>query len=140
MEIKFATDPDCIRKCWKVIHELRPHLEEGTFEQTIQRLQLAGYQLIYIEKNGEALAAAGFETGEKLHRGKYIYIDDLSTLPAYRNQGLGSLLLDYIFDFGRKNDFDQVHLDSGVQRFDAHRLYLKKGFDITSHHFALKLK
>jgi hypothetical protein len=30
----------------------------------------------------------------------------------------------------------ELHLDSGVQRFGAHRVYLKNGFDITSHHFA----
>ena len=140
MEIKIALDPTAIKKCWKVLHELRPHLEEDTFVETIQRLQKSGFQLIYIEANGEAVSAAGFVTGEKLIRGKYIYIDDLSTLPAFRKKGLGSLLLDWIFDYAKINNFDQVHLDSGVQRFDAHRLYLTKGFDITSHHFALKLK
>jgi len=32
----------------------------------------------------------------------------------------------------------QVHLDSGVQRFAAHRFYLRNGFDIASHHFSVK--
>jgi hypothetical protein len=27
-----------------------------------------------------------------------------------------------------------------LQRFAAHRFYLKRGMDITSHHFQLKLK
>ena len=35
---------------------------------------------------------------------------------------------------------DQVHLDSGPQRHDAHRLYLNHGFKIIGHHLALNLK
>jgi len=33
----------------------------------------------------------------------------------------------------------QFQLDSGVQRFGAHRFYLMKRMDITAHHFGLKL-
>jgi hypothetical protein len=32
----------------------------------------------------------------------------------------------------------QLELDSGVQRFGAHRFYLREGFDISSHHFSIE--
>jgi hypothetical protein len=32
-----------------------------------------------------------------------------------------------------------IELDSGVQRFDAHRFYLRERFSITSHHFGKPL-
>ncbi len=35
---------------------------------------------------------------------------------------------------------DQVHLDSGPSRYEAHRLYLNHGFKIIGHHFALDFK
>jgi hypothetical protein len=31
----------------------------------------------------------------------------------------------------------QLHLDSGVQRFGAHRFYLRAGFNIGGHHFSI---
>lgn len=34
---------------------------------------------------------------------------------------------------------EELHLDSGVQRFPAHRLYLKFGFDIGAHYFSKAL-
>lgn len=43
-------------------------------------------------------------------------------------------------NLAREKDYDQFHLDSGVQRFGAHRFYLTKRMDISSHHFALRLK
>jgi hypothetical protein len=35
---------------------------------------------------------------------------------------------------------DQLHLDSGVQRFGAHRFYLASRMDIIAHHFTMKLR
>jgi hypothetical protein len=33
-----------------------------------------------------------------------------------------------------------LHLDSGVRRFDAHRFYLNKRMNISSHHFSMVLR
>jgi hypothetical protein len=34
---------------------------------------------------------------------------------------------------------DEVHLDTGFSRHDAHRLYLNKGFKLSCHHMSLQL-
>ena len=70
---------------------------------------------------------------------KHFYIDDLSTLPQYRGKGYGSALLDFVINEAKSLGFDVVTLDSGHQRHDAHRLYLNKGFTISSHHFTKKM-
>ena len=41
--------------------------------------------------------------------------------------------------WARKRECAELHLDSGVQRFGAHRFYLNHRMDITSHHFAIQL-
>ena len=38
-------------------------------------------------------------------------------------------------DLVKEKECKQVHLNSGCQRNDAHRLYLNKGFDLVSLHF-----
>lgn len=134
-QVEIADTPEKILKCWEVIYALRPHLVQDEFVALIQKMQADKFTLLFIEEAGKAVSAAGFVEGIKLHRGKYIYIDDLSTLTSHRGKGLGTALLDWIFDYAQKNSFNQVHLDSGVQRFDAHRLYLNYGFNISSHHF-----
>ena len=74
-----------------------------------------------------------------LYSGKTLYIDDLSTLPGARGKGYASTLLDFVIEQARQHGCQCVSLDSGQNpaRYDAHRLYLKKGFNITSHHFKL---
>ena len=98
-----------------------------------------GYALVFIEKNGVVKAAAGYRVAEYLAWGKALYVDDLITDEGDRGRGLGGALLKWLMDKSRELDCAEFHLDSGVHRFDAHRLYLKNRMIISSHHFAKKV-
>lgn len=137
MNILQATTDDHILACWDVLHALRPHLQQEQFLDLIKTQLREGYHLIFIEKDGRAVSAAGYRYLRKLFDGPIIYIDDLSTLPEARGQGHAGALLDWIIEKARQEGLNGVTLDSGHQRFDAHRLYLNKGFRISSHHFTL---
>jgi GNAT superfamily N-acetyltransferase len=140
-DIRLATDDEQIRSCYKVMNQLRPHLNsEQEFVEQVQRQIQEGYHLAYIEDNGEIKALAGFRFLEFLAWGKVIYIDDLVSDTATRRNGYGSKILKWVVNEAKKANCDQVHLDSGPQRHDAHKLYLNHGFKIIGHHFALDLK
>ena len=66
-----------------------------------------------------------------------MYIEDLVTDSQRRSSGLGRVMMDWLKCHARQNECEQVHLDSGVQRFPAHRFYLREGFNIASHHFSI---
>jgi GNAT superfamily N-acetyltransferase len=115
--------------------------DEESFVRQIDDMQrVEGYRLVGAFEDGEseAVAAAGFRTLHSLAWGHYLYVDDLSTLPEARRRGHGRALLDWLLEEGRRLGCEQLHLDSGVglDRADAHRLYLNAGMVITAHHFA----
>jgi GNAT superfamily N-acetyltransferase len=115
--------------------------DEEAFVRRVDDLQRPeGYRLVgaFEEDAPDAVAVAGFRTGHSLAWGHYLYVDDLSTLPQARRRGHGRDLLDWLIDEGRRLGCEQLHLDSGVglDRADAHRLYLNAGLVIVSHHFA----
>ena len=139
MEIKIAHSDSDILKCFKVIKELRPHLAEETFLSLIKKMMAEGYELAFIEENNKAVAAVGFRYLQLLYNGTQYYIDDLTTLPESRGRGYAGRLLDFVETLAREKGFNTVTLDSGHQRFDAHRLYLNKGFKIVAHHFSKTL-
>lgn len=123
---------------------LRTHYEdEAAFVERVDAVQRAeGYRIVGIFEDGpHALAVAGFRVGHMLAWGRFLYVDDLSTLPEARRRGYGARLLEWLTEEARRLDCDQLHLDSGVtaDRYDAHRLYLNTGLAITSHHFARML-
>jgi GNAT superfamily N-acetyltransferase len=123
------------------MRQLRPHLtEEDAFVEQVQRQLAEGYHLAYSQDSEEVKALAGFRFLEFLAWGKVLYIDDLITDTSMRRSGHGGMLLKWVIDQAKKAGCDQVHLDSGPQRHDAHRLYLNHGFKIIGHHFALNFK
>jgi GNAT superfamily N-acetyltransferase len=58
---------------------------------------------------------------------------------AARSRGHGGALLAWLVDQARSADCRSLELDSGVQRFDAHRFYLTNRMAISAHHFRLVL-
>lgn len=140
MEIKQATEKEDFLKCWDVVHELRPHLDPEKYLTLMLYMIDEGYKLIYIEGNGKGVSFCGYRITTMLHRGRSIYIDDLCSLPEARGKGHAKALLNFVLKEAEKEELQSIHLDSGYQRHQAHRLYLNFGFTITSHHFAMNLK
>lgn len=128
-----------ISRCVETMQHLRPHLVPQNFVSQVLRQFKQGYQLAVIFDEGTAASLMGFRIQEFLAWGRVLYIDDLITHPNCLKRGHAGQLLDWAEEYAKKNGCEQVHLDSGYQRNDAHRLYLNKGFDLVSHHFAKKL-
>jgi GNAT superfamily N-acetyltransferase len=136
IEIKIAKTETAILKCWEVLLALRPHLKKENFVSTVKEMMGEGYTLAYIGEGEKAVAAVGYRYQQFLYNGKHFYIDDLSTLPESRGKGFAGKLLDFVIDQAKANGYKGVTLDSGYTRFDAHRLYLNKGFTLNCHHFS----
>lgn len=140
-EVKKAIAKAQISACFKVVQQLRPHLkEEEAFVQQVQRQMREGYHLVYLQEDGTVKAVAGYRSLEFLAWGKVLYIDDLITDVEARKSGFGGILLKWLTEEAKKLNCNQIHLDSGYQRHEAHRLYLKHGFKIYTHHFAKDVK
>lgn len=137
--IKLAETDDEINGCFAVMSQLRTNLWSGTFLEQVKRQMDDNFKLAFLAENGEVKAVAGFRIGEMLHRGRYLYVDDLATDEEERSKGYGDALFDWLVEYAKAENCIQFHLDSGVQRFDAHRFYFRKRMKITSYHFALDL-
>ena len=134
--IAVARTKEEIQRCFPVMAELRPHLVEKEFVGRVRRQHKAsGYQLVFLEDGGTVRALAGFRIAECLWAGKFFYVDDLVTTGRERSQGRGRQLMDWLIARARKEGCKEFHLDSGVQRFEAHGFYLKNRLHIVAYHF-----
>jgi GNAT superfamily N-acetyltransferase len=139
--IAIAKTPEEIRHCYPAMRELRTHLtSEQEFVGRVQRQQKEGYQLAFLETDGKVCAVAGYRFLESLFSGKNLYVDDLVTRDRDRSRGFGGQLLDWLIEQARANNCETLELDSGVQRFDAHRFYFSKRMSISSYHFRIKIE
>lgn len=141
VRVALAVEEEEIRSCYAVMAELRPHVSAEEFVPRVRRqMETDGYKLAYLADGSEVKAVAGFRVSECLAWGKFVYVDDLVSKEGERSKGYGGEFFDWLVDYARGEGCDQFHLDSGVQRFAAHRFYLTKRMFIEAHHFSLKLK
>ena len=138
-EIFIATADSEIESCFPVFSALRPHLKRDDFLPQVRRQMEQSYRILALRHEGVVKSAAGFRFAEFLAWGKVLYIDDLSTLPGERSNGFAGSLLDWLIDHARANRCRGVHLDTGYARHAAHRLYLRKGLQLSCHHLALEI-
>jgi GNAT superfamily N-acetyltransferase len=141
MEIAEARTEAQVRACFPMMAQLRPHFGPDEFVAQVLRQQQGGYRLAALaDDGGRIVAVAGFRLSENLAWGRHLYVDDLVTDEASRSHGHGQQLLAWLVQTARQADCAELHLDSGVQRYGAHRFYLRSGMDITSHHFRIVLR
>lgn len=136
--IVLAVSNSEIERCYPIMAELRPHIGQEQFVRQVREQEKTGYKLAYLKGDGEVRSVAGFRILENLAWGKFLYVDDLVTRAVDCNEGYGSALFDWLVSHARAEDCRQLHLDSGVQRYEAHRFYLHKEMAITCHHFEMK--
>jgi GNAT superfamily N-acetyltransferase len=137
MNIKIAESDTELARLSDVLLELRTAFTKDSLIAQIKAQQQTGYRVAYLESAGEVLCVAGFVVGTKLAWGKHLYVDDLVTAERHRSTGAGREMLDWLKEHARNLGCRQLELDSGVQRFGAHRFYLREGFHISSHHFSI---
>jgi GNAT superfamily N-acetyltransferase len=138
--IAIANTPEEIRRCHSAMRELRPlFYEPEQFVERVLRQQKEGYRLAFLESENQVRAVAGYRFLESLFSGKFLYIDDLVTRESDRSRGFGGHLLDWLIEQAREQGCENLELESGVQRFDAHRFYFSKRMSISSYHFRIKI-
>ncbi|MHC5766552.1 MAG: GNAT family N-acetyltransferase [Nostoc sp.] len=139
MSIKLVESDFQILGCFPVISQLRPHIEQTKFVEQVRYQMKEGYQLAFLEVQKQAVAVAGFRISNCLASGKFLYIDDLVVDELKRSHSYGKQLFQWLIEYARNHDCKHLSLDSGVQRYAAHRFYLMQRMSITSHHFSMEL-
>ena len=137
--VTLARSDEQIEAAFPVIVQLRPHLAALEFVERVRRQEEQGYRLATVTDGATVSAVAGFRILESLAWGRYLYVDDLVTDGDSRSMGHGGLLIEWLVERATDLGCEELHLDSGVQRFRAHRFYLRQRMDIVAHHFSLRL-
>jgi len=138
-KIRIASNEREIAACYPVMRELRPHLAPEEFLERVMLQAREGYRIAFVEADEEVVAVAGVRVAHTLAWGRFLYVDDLVTRAADRSRGHGAALLRWLRELACAEGCDELHLDSGTWRKDAHRFYEREGMEFSSHHYRWKL-
>jgi GNAT superfamily N-acetyltransferase len=141
MAVGIAVTGQEVARCFGVMVELRPLLKNvEEFVGLVGVQQGEGYELAFVESEGEVVTVAGFRVRHVIASGLTMYVDDLVTGARFRSRGHGKTMLDWLVGRARELGCDTFSLDSGTQRREAHAFYFREGMRVSSFHFELSLK
>ncbi len=140
ISISQALTDDQILATRDVMRQLRPAIAADAYLPTVKRMmQSDGYQLAALLDCGVVRAVAGYRFMEMLYCARILYVDDLNTDDRSRSAGFGKLLMDWLKHEASAHGCAELHLDSGVQREQAHRFYFRERLTISAYHFRVRL-
>ncbi|MGA4859309.1 GNAT family N-acetyltransferase [Streptomyces koyangensis] len=134
-------DPRLTTDALPVLAELRPHLTARLLEEVYAAGHPQGlrFSALY-DTESRCVAVAGWRVIANTSAVRKLYVDDLVTAEGARSTGAGRELVAYLEDRARELDCRVLDLDSGTQRTDAHRFYLRERFSIRAFHFTKLLR
>ncbi len=118
---------------WTFIHKLSHQLgyspsEKEAQDHLAQILIHPDYEVVVIERNADILGWMTLYKKLRLEDVAFLQVAALVTDKKYRNQGLGSTLMNYAETRARSMKLPFVGLHSGKPRSDAHRFYESIGY------------
>jgi GNAT superfamily N-acetyltransferase len=132
-------DPRLVEDMLPVLRQLRPHLDADSLAAIYAEGHPQGLRFLVAYDAGRCVGVAGWRIVALTFAVRKLYVDDLVTAEDGRSRGVGHALLAELETRGRAAGCTVLDLDSGVQRYDAHRFYLRERMHISSHHFSKPL-
>lgn len=112
---------------------LRADGSKYTIEQIEEIIEADSTEVFVLEENGKVLAEAicikrnVFSTPLS-YGAKILYIDDFCVDESRRKEGLGISLMEWIKNYAREQEYDQIQLSCWENNEIAHSFYEKEGF------------
>jgi GNAT superfamily N-acetyltransferase len=118
-----------------LVRQLNPTMTLAYYEELLQQMLKNGYRMVGAFHGDTCVGLSGFWISAKLYSGKYLEVDNFVVEAAYRSQGVGKMLSDWMLEEAARHSCATVMLDAYVTNSDAHRFYFREGFHIKSYHF-----
>jgi len=131
--------PDWLERAESVHRQLRTALP-ADYGGKMKRVFAGGARMCVAVEGSEVAGVAVYRLYENTFTGRQLYVDDLVTDEKRRSTGVGRTLLGHLERKARALGFDNLSLDSGTQRTQAHKFYFRESMVVTSFHFGKKLK
>jgi len=115
-------------------------LNEGAISQEVlaqRATEMAGqsYECLGVYQGGDLVGICGLWFQTRHYAGKSVELDHIYLQPEMRDQGIGSGLLDYIYEIAQDRDCQWVELNTYVENFPSHKFYYRHGFVGRGIHF-----
>ena len=118
-----------------LLEQLHPDLSKGTIHHRLIEMEQLPYVMLGAYNDARLVGLCGCWEITKVFSGKQIEIDNFIIDQRYRNNGVGTTLVNSVMQEAAKRNCEAVTLNAYLENKLAHDFYGKFGFEAKGYHF-----
>jgi len=103
-------------------------------------LNMGGYECIGVYDSGTLVGICGLWILNKLYAGKHVEPDNVFIKEAYRNRGVGQLMIDYLFQYAKKIGCEGSEVNCYVVNKKGNKFWKRQGYQPLALHYFLNFE
>ena len=121
------------------LSELNSKITDAVLESRLSEMVLQGYQCVGVYDSNKLVGISGIWLLTKYYIGKHIEPDNVFILPEYQGQGIGKLLMNWIFDYAKSIGCVASELNCYTNNTEGQRFWKQQGYEVVAYHFQKQL-
>ncbi|HLT42263.1 MAG TPA: GNAT family N-acetyltransferase [Sphingobacteriaceae bacterium] len=112
---------------------------EATLKERLLEMTQQNYECLGVYRTNVLIGICGLWFQTRHYAGRSIEMDHLIIDDAYRSNGIGKIIVDFVTDYAKKKLCNWIELNSYVNNFSSHKFFYKQGFVAKGFHFIKEL-
>lgn len=107
-------------------------------ERLVDMLAMGGYECIGFYDKEELVGIFGFWVLNKLYAGKHVEPDNVFIKKAYRSEGVGQLMMDFLFQHAKDIGCVGTEVNCYLTNEKGRKFWERQGYEPLAYHFFKK--
>ena len=138
MQIKLINNAE-IYTIIPLLKILNGSIDDITLKLRLDEMITQGYKCAGVYDDTRLIGIGGLWIVTKYYVGKHIEPDNVIIHPDYSNQGIGKILMQWIYDYGKHEGCVASELNCYFGNIEAHKFWENEGYVYIAKHFQRKL-
>ncbi|MGH2642422.1 MAG: GNAT family N-acetyltransferase [Chitinophagaceae bacterium] len=114
---------------------LNNKIDEGTLRYRLQEMMEQGYECVGVYDEDKLIGISGLWIFTWFYVGKFIEPDDVVIMPEYRNAGIGKMLMNWIYEYGKSKGCIASELNCYITNASGQKFWMNQGYKVIGFHF-----
>ncbi|MEP3209881.1 MAG: GNAT family N-acetyltransferase [Maribacter sp.] len=109
-------------------------------ERLDNMISMGGYECIGVYDGPELIGICGLWVLNKLYAGKHVEPDNVFIKKAYRNRGVGQLMMDFLFQYAKDIGCEGSEVNCYVSNEKGQKFWERQGYKPLAYHYFMQFE
>jgi len=142
MEVNYKIaliEKDNMNSIIPLLEQLNPKIGNSILQERLNEMVAQGYKCVGVYDKNKLIGISGIWILTKYYVGRHIEPDNVFILPEYQGKGIGNLMMEWIFNYGKSIGCVASELNCYTSNTEGHKFWKKQGYEVMAYHFLKQL-